>query len=103
MQTTFREKIVLFLMYSFVLAGCGPQGEQIMIQNAKSAPYAKGYGDGCVSGRSAAGNTELNATKDTMLYLNNSEYKNGWDAGYDECKFREERISRLSQVEGLMK
>ena len=80
---------------AWVLAGCGPQGEQIMIQNARSAEYSRGYGDGCASGRKAAGNTEVNATKDTQLYLNNARYKEGWDTGYKECKFREERVAKL--------
>jgi len=83
------------VMTVWVLTGCGPQGEQIMIQNARSAGYAQGYGDGCASGRKAAGNTEVNATKDTQLYLSNARYKEGWNTGFKECKFREKRVAKL--------
>jgi len=87
--------IVFLSVFASVLTGCGPRGEQIMIQNAQTAEYSHGYGDGCASGRKAAGNAEVNATKDTHLYLNNARYKEGWNTGFKECKFREERVAKL--------
>jgi hypothetical protein len=80
-----------------ISGGCEPVGEQVMIQNAKGVGYSKGYADGCATGRHAAGSTETNTTKDTLLYLNDAQYKTGWDTGYKECKFREERVAKLSE------
>ncbi len=82
---------------AMVLAGCAPQGEQIMIQNARGAEYSRGYADGCASGRHVAGNMEVNATRDTLLFLNDSQYKSGWNQGFKECKFREKKIAKLPQ------
>jgi hypothetical protein len=89
---------VLFGMTVFIgLSGCEPVGEQVMIQNARGMGYSQGYADGCATGRHVAGSTETNATKNTLQYLNDKEYKKGWDTGYEECKFREERVAKLSE------
>jgi hypothetical protein len=85
------------LIFLSVMTGCGPVGEQVMIQNAQGAGYSQGYGDGCASGRHAAGSVEAVAAKDTMLYLNDKQYKEGWDMGYKECEFREKRVAELSR------
>ncbi len=84
------------ILSAFLWTGCGLQGEQIMIQTAQSGDYSQGYGDGCAWGRHAAG-ADTNGTKDTQRYLNNTQYKTGWDTGYRECKFREEHVRALPQ------
>jgi len=86
----------------WLLSGCGPQGEQIMIQHARGADYATGYGDGCQSGRKAAGSTEAVAKKETQSYLNSAQYREGWNTGYEECKFREEKVAKLSRRSGRL-
>ena len=68
-----------------------------MIQTPQGSDYSNGYGDGCASGRRAAGIVDVNGTKDTLRYLQSSNYKSGWDTGYKECKFREEKVAKLPQ------
>ncbi len=87
-------KIFVIGMITVIVTGCGPKGEQIMIQNARGADYSTGYGDGCASGRYAAGNTEISQRKDTMRYHQSERYRHGWEAGYKECRFRERKIRK---------
>ncbi len=87
-----------------VLSGCGPRGEQVMIQNARGTAYSQGYGDGCATARAELGIAEAVARKDVKRMLTSLQYKNGWEAGYDECKFREEKVAKLSmshQIENV--
>ena len=86
--------IVIVLMT--ILSGCGLWGEQAMIQNAKSVPFSKGYGDGCETGRKIAGVYDAQLQKDLHLYDTNTQYRTAWNAGYQECKTREERVAKLS-------
>jgi len=88
---------VVIAMAAFALAGCGPRGEQIMIQNAQGTDYSQGYGDGCESGRYAAGVPETNTTRNQTKYRNSPPYRKGWKTGYKECKFREEKVAELSK------
>ena len=82
-------------LFAGIVVGCGgPKGEQIMIQNARGADYATGYGDGCASGRQAAGNSEIIPRKDAARYQTDTRYKKGWDTGYKECRFRERKIRK---------
>jgi len=81
----------------WMLSACGPQGEQVMIQHARGADYSMGYGDGCQSGRKAAGAVEASSKKNTQSYLSSAQYREGWKTGYKECKFREEKVARLPQ------
>jgi hypothetical protein len=90
-------KTILVLSAMVWASGCAPHGEQVMIQNAKGVGYSQGYADGCATGRHATGSTETNTTKTTLQYLNDKEYKKGWNTGYEECKFREERVAKLSE------
>ncbi len=89
--------IIMGILGIAALSGCAPKGEQVMIQNAKSSDYATGYGDGCESGRADAGSVTSMAQKDGEKYQNNSQYKEGWDTGFRECKFRELQVSKLSK------
>ena len=88
--------IFLWVAVVFGVNGCAPAGEQAMIQQARGSRYSQGYADGCATGRHAAGSTETRMTKDTMQYLKDKKYKEAWHAGYKECKFREERVAKLS-------
>ena len=78
------------------LSGCEPKGEQIMIQNAQGAAYSQGYGDGCATARAELGVSEAVTRKGARMLLNNPKYKKGWKTGYKECKFREEKVAKLS-------
>ena len=93
-------KMFVIGMITGMVTGCGPKGEQIMIQNARGADYSTGYGDGCASGRYAAGNTEISHRRDTMRYHRSEQYRLGWETGFKECKFRERKIrKRIEKME----
>jgi len=79
------------------LSGCGPRGEQMMIQNARGSDYSTGYGDGCATARAELNVSGAVARKDVKRFVVKLQYKNGWEAGYDECKFREERVRKLPE------
>ncbi len=86
---------IVWIMIGMVgVSGCGPRGEQVMIQTARGADYSSGYGDGCKSGRHAAGLTEAIPHKETQKYLHLPQYKEGWDTGFAECKYREEHVQK---------
>ena len=89
--------IMMGILGVSILSGCGPRGEQVMIQNSKSSDYSTGYGDGCESGRADAGSVMSVAQKDEEKYQNNAQYKEGWDSGFRECKFRELQVAKLSK------
>jgi len=78
------------------VSGCSPRGEQVMIQNARGIDYSQGYGDGCATARAQLGIPGAVARKDVKRFVIRLPYKNGWEAGYDECKFREKRVAQLS-------
>ena len=78
------------------LSGCAPRGEQVMIQNARGAAYSQGYGDGCSTARAELGIADAVARKDLQMLLRSPKYKTGWNTGYKECKFREEKVAKLS-------
>jgi hypothetical protein len=92
-------KNILLLLLLLFLFGCAPKGEQIMIQNPKDSVYASGYGDGCESGRKAAGVEGADQTQNTSLYVADVQYRLGWDDGYKECRFREEKVAKLANPE----
>lgn len=65
-----------------VLGGCAAQ-----IDKPPPGPvnYQVGYSHGCDSGHATCGNITYRFTKNVDLYLNNREYKVGWDDGYAYC------------------
>lgn len=56
-----------------------------MISNYGSEVFKTGFHEGCMSGYDSAGNPYNRYTKSRDLYESNSEYKSGWDEGYDRC------------------
>ena len=78
------------------LVGCAEVPPQAALQHemvgvaGKSPMFTNGYGDGCQSGLSAAGDTRFAYAKDTRV-ANNAEYKMGWDDGFRICQSRQEQ------------
>jgi len=80
----------------FLLVGCGPQGERVMIENAPNPIYSSGYRDGCESARAQLHIAGATARKDARLFVANNQYNRGWEEGHDECLRREKGVQKLS-------
>lgn len=79
------------------LSGCASQKE-IMINKGYPPDYAQGYQDGCASGNNAAGSMMDQFSKDVRLYKDNSNYHQGWNDGYKQCKAKQEAFQKQYQT-----
>jgi hypothetical protein len=57
-----------------------------MIEHGYPPAYADGYGDGCSSGRQAAGLMVGDFRKNVPRYLAERQYETGWDDGFRQCQ-----------------
>lgn len=73
------------LLTALALAACGSI-EETMIERGHPPAYAAGYADGCASGKAAAGGVFAEARKDASRYDADSQYTQGWDVGFEECR-----------------
>ena len=73
------------LLSVLFLAGCASEGQRLM-QEGASAEYAQGYDDGCSSGKKSAGDMFAQFHKNVRAYQSNSDYRQGWNDGHEECK-----------------
>jgi len=76
---------ISFGLASLIVSGCASTAE-IMQQQGYGPNYSQGYGDGCASGKNAAGSLFDQFTKDVNRYQRNSKYAMGWRDGYATCK-----------------
>ncbi|MGE7994274.1 hypothetical protein ACQKPE_25335 [Pseudomonas sp. NPDC089554] len=74
----------LLLWITLLLAGCQSAHDHMLEQGYPPA-YADGFGDGCSSGRQAAGLMVGEFRKDVPHYLHNRQYESGWDDGFRQC------------------
>jgi len=70
---------------ALLLTGCQSAHEQ-MIEHGYPPAYAGGYGDGCSSGRQAAGLMVGDFRKNVPRYLAERQYETGWDDGFRQCQ-----------------
>ncbi len=80
-----------------LLTGCGGTEGQRLMQEGASPAYARGYDDGCSSGKKAAGDMFAQFHKNVREYQENSDYRQGWDDGHEEC--RSEGMSNMQEQE----
>ena len=73
------------LLTALALVACGSIEEE-MIEGGHPPAYARGYADGCSSGKAAAGGVFAESQKDASRYGANDQYTQGWDAGFEECR-----------------
>jgi hypothetical protein len=67
------------------LAACTSVQESL-VERGYPPAYAQGYEDGCGSGDAAGGGLFAAPQKDESRYAQSeSEYTQGWDAGYAKC------------------
>jgi hypothetical protein len=67
------------------LCACGSV-EQSQIELGHPPAYARGYADGCESGKEDAGGVLAQSRKDASRYGTDHEYTPGWDAGFAQCR-----------------
>jgi hypothetical protein len=80
-----RWRTVVVLVPAMAVAAC-TSTEEGLIERGYPPAYAEGYDNGCASGRAGAGGLFAQAQKDQERYADSdSEYAQGWDAGYAKC------------------
>lgn len=96
--------ILACLISAILMAGCASitpeeQLSREMVGVAgKSAMFTNGYGDGCQSGMSSAGNNTFNYVKDLNAF-HNGEYKQGWEDGFRICQSRQVERNRNNRAD----
>jgi len=80
-----------------MLFGCVSQKEA-MIKQGYPAVYAQGFQDGCDSGNNAGGSAFDQFKKNIELYSHNSNYRQGWDDGYKQCKAKQDEYQKQYQT-----
>jgi hypothetical protein len=78
-------RIVRTMITATAIAAC-TSTEEGLIERGYPPAYALGYEHGCASGKATAGGLFEEAQKDEARYqASESEYAQGWDAGYAKC------------------
>lgn len=91
LQTTFFTATLLL-----GVSGCATEAER-MAQQGYPPAYTLGYDDGCHSGKMAGGNMFEHMKKDVRRYGADSQYKQGWDDGYESCEKQQEASDRAME------
>ena len=89
-------KILLFsttLVSLVIFTGCATQ-EEVMIQKGYPQAYAKGFDDGCHSGKKAGGSLFDQFKKDVNRFGKHGKYTQGWSDGFRQCEKEEEAMER---------
>jgi hypothetical protein len=73
------------LVTPLALAACSSV-EEAMIERGLPPAYARGYDDGCASGKENAGGFFAEARKDASRYGADDQYRQGWDDGFAKCR-----------------
>ena len=68
-----------------MFSGCASMAENMMAQGY-GPNYSQGYGDGCSSGKKAAGSMFDQFKKDVNRFDGNRKYAEGWNDGFKICK-----------------
>lgn len=90
-KTLFTITAAVVLALSFT--SCASTEENMRAQGY-GPEYSKGYGDGCDSGKKAAGSMFDQFKKDVSRYDGNHKYKEGWNDGYKQCRSEEASLER---------
>jgi hypothetical protein len=76
---------------AIALAACTSTREGL-IEQGFSPAYAQGYDHGCASGKADVGGLFATAQKDAGRYASDSDYTQGWDAGFAKCRKDERQM-----------
>ena len=77
----------------FIFSACATQ-EEIMVQEGYPQAYAKGFDDGCHSGKKAGGSLFDQFKKDVNHFGSHGKYTQGWSDGFRQCEKEEEALER---------
>jgi hypothetical protein len=88
-----RSHATIALATIMALAACTSTREAL-VERGRAPAYAQGYDDGCASGKAAGGGLFSEAQKDADSYASDSQYTQGWDAGFAKCKRDQEVMTR---------
>jgi hypothetical protein len=80
-----RQCTLAALIMLVTLAACVSERDALIEQGFAPA-YAEGYDDGCASGSAAAGGLFAEPRKDAGRYATDTQYTQGWDAGFAKCQ-----------------
>ena len=80
-----RQCTLAALIMLVTLAACVSERDALIEQGFAPA-YAEGYDDGCASGSAAAGGLFDDPRKDAERYATDTQYTQGWDAGFAKCQ-----------------
>ncbi|KQT42227.1 hypothetical protein ASG44_05540 [Methylophilus sp. Leaf459] len=64
-------------------------------QRPNEQKYQLGSREGCNAGRNASGAWGTSFTKNDDLYVNNQNYKTGWDDGFAKCKAEGDNLNNI--------
>jgi hypothetical protein len=84
MPATRLQRALAALAAALALVACAST-EDALIARGFDPAYAAGYDDGCASGKAAAGSTFHSASKDDNRYGTDTQYTQGFDAGFAKC------------------
>ena len=85
--------ITVALVLAFAFTGCASTAENMRAQGY-GPEYSQGYGDGCDSGKKAAGSMFDQFKKNVSSYDRIHKYREGWDDGYKQCRSEEAQLER---------
>jgi hypothetical protein len=88
MESKMRKKVLTIAVIGTVammFSGCASTAETMMDQGY-GPNYSYGYGDGCSSGKKAAGSMLDQFKKDVNQFDRNRKYAEGWNDGFRTCK-----------------
>ncbi len=85
--------VVSAVSLTVFFGGC-PSRESYLQKH--SPAFVQGYRSGCENGRESARNSFIER-KPPERYFSDSEYKEGWDEGYESCYEDEEFEQQMSR------
>ena len=89
--------IIAIAFATYMLYGCAgafPHELDNLARQGASPAQVSGYRDGCLAGEHAAGYAYSGFVKDFGRYEADSDYRDGWDLGYDVCLERMKDVKR---------
>lgn len=86
-------KLLVLLAASAALAGCA--SVDLAPPPGQPKEFQGGWQAGCASGFAAAGNPYYQFARDLGAYDGQALYRQGWDAGFAQCRGQYEALGRL--------
>lgn len=88
-----RQSLLLVAFAGLMFTGC-VSTHDTLIKAGHDPAYADGFSDGEESGYFAARNPYCRFTKDTHRFDSDSQYRQGWNDGYDAAKTHYQSLRR---------